>query len=223
MKTVTIYFKADMGENEKAHQVNEEMLYVWMNCYKESGTPFPCVLATDEKTTIPSFWKEEVIRCSTEQDFVFTLQKSGWIKSQIHSLCGDCLVLDLDAFCMKNIKELEEIDSPLAMVPDIHDGIWNEHWPEVGRKHNSGVMVIKSPLLKRFTQIWEEKKDFLKTTPYYDECIFTQILNETGGLSLERCYNNWNETDDIKILHFCSKEKKQEMQEFLNGRLSFFT
>jgi len=225
MKIVLVYFvQKNTPEKRKKHDVNKFNLWGWMKHYEKSGTSFePCIF-TDEFTNVPKWWKYEVVLVKDNEppERTDALHKVGWMRSQAYELVGKSLVMDLDAIILKNLDELLDVECEIAMASDDTDKIWNLNWPEVGIKHNAGVMIHNSDrILPRFRELWDEKKkDFLKVT-YFEECIFSAIFHEFKGLALDQKYNKvWKGSyASEKIIHFCGMERKNELMKFLNESL----
>ncbi len=224
MRIALIFFKESLEKSRKAHEISDLLLKTWIKFYERSGTTMiPCILI-DKTTKIPSFWKYESLvleDCNppTRKD---VLNKVGWMKSQSYNLLGDTVVMDLDAFIIREINELSQIDCKLAMAQD--EGTvrvpWNQRWPEVRSKHNAGIMVFRSSdILPNFRKIWNKKTEFSNIT-YFDELIFSTLRDYSLSTEYNRNCANLEESKVIidsphtKILHFSGIKRKKALHDF---------
>lgn len=223
MKIATIYFKEKIPNNRISHDVNEDLLRCWLNYYQKSGTSFPVFLITDQKTKIPDFWTGEVVRIrdSEPPQKRDVLHKVGWLRSQAYEQLGKCLVLDVDALILSNLDELKDWNNELAMAPDPVDVIWSKRWPEVGIKHNAGVILMNSPkIIRRFREIWNEKFQQFSNITYFEECIFSALFYELESKELYGEYNHHydgSEVKNVKILHFSGSSRKENLKKYVSN------
>lgn len=216
MKIALVYFKEKVQASRMHHEVKDYMLEAWQKHYKLSGTKsIPCLLL-DKKTSAPKFWEYDsvVVKNDTPKERKDVLNKVGWIKHQSYDLLGKCVVMDIDAFLKKSIDDLYLVEEDIAMAPD--DGTyrnwpWANDWPTAKYKYNAGVIYMNSPDLgKRFRELWKEKIKYLDIT-YYDEIIFSSILEEKKGKVLSTCYNwGWGGfiKENARVIHFSGNRKK---------------
>lgn len=230
MKIAIIYFnKANIPDNRKHHEIHDYMLQTWVRTYQSSGTTLQPVILTDRSSTIPSFWPYEVqIIDQTEPPKTNdVLNKVGWMKGQAFEKVGRCLLMDLDAFIIKNIDEMASFQCALAMAPDVKpDHEWYKHFPGINFKHNAGVMIVNKSCWDRFQQLWHELWPTLGHITYFDEVLFNIMLSE-DGVVLDQQYNTIvQESADInqiiqsstKILHYPGRRKhliKDLMRKYL--------
>lgn len=216
MKIALVYFKEELQPNRKHHAVEDYMLEEWQKHYKLSGTKsIPCLLL-DRKTMVPKFWEYDsiVVENDTPEKCKDVLNKVGWIKHQAYDLLGKCVVMDIDAFLKKSIDDLSFVEEDIAMAPDegtYRSWPWANDWQTAKHKYNAGVIYINSfDVGKRFRELWKEKIKYLKIT-YYDEIIFSSILEEKKGKVLSTCYNlSWGSVlkENTRVIHFSGKRKE---------------
>jgi len=149
------------------------------------------------------------------------LNKVGWIKSQAFELLGKCVVMDCDAFILKNINKLDELKCSMGMGHDIDERSYS-NWPEVGVELNAGFMLFNSNLIfEYFQRIWKEKFKLFGNITYFDELVFSAINKNLCGLDLGNQYNaSWSIGNNKEmmnqyfnkenyILHFHGYRKNQ--------------
>lgn len=221
MKIALVYFEENLPDDRKHHTVGYRMLQGWQRYYKSSGTKAVPCLMLDKNTSVPSFWEYEsiVVEDDTPQDRKDVLNKVGWIKHQAYDLLGQCVVMDIDALLKKSIDDLALVKEPIAMSPDggtYRDWYWAKDWPSARYKYNAGVLYMNSPDIgKMFRELWDEKIKYISVT-YYDEIIFSSILDTMKGKVLNVDYNTaWKGCDeDVRVLHF-SGDRKKDLQSYL--------
>jgi hypothetical protein len=219
MKLAIVYFNtAKMPEDRKHHQVYDFMLQTWAATYRASGTTLEPILLIDKQTQVPSIWPygSIVIENPDPPEIRDVLNKVGWIKGQAFEAVGRCVVMDLDAFIVKNVNELAELNCPIGMVKDFGvEQIWSEALPEVGIKHNAGVIVLNENPWLEFQQLWQKHWSKHNKVTYFDELLFSIMLHKQGR-SLPGIYNRaMQEKDAIeeilrseaKIIHYPGRRK----------------
>lgn len=227
MKIGVVYFSHNITEeSRKHHSVSDNLLSLWLRFYKHSQTTIQPVLITDQNTIIPKIWDYEYVRVSDcdPKKSKDVLNKVGWLKHQAFDYIGKCLLLDVDAFIVSNLDDLNNYDCPFAMAMDFnsYEKEWwfYQEWPECKYKHNAGVMILNTPEVgTMFKIIWEEKFDQFQTITFLDEVIFSEIKNKLNGASLDLRYNHvWDYSlpEDCKIVHF-SGENKYKIKDFVRS------
>jgi len=225
MKLGIIYFEETQPDDRKHHEVNKFLLAGWINCYRQSKSSLEVYMLTDEKTKIPSCWPYKVCRVedSDPPKRKDVLQKVGWIKSQAYEYLGKCVVMDIDALLIGKIDPIKDLQCEIAMAPDSGSNkLWSEDWPEVGHKHNAGVLILNSSkILETFREIWNDKEEFMNTT-YYDELIFSTMLHSMDGHMLDKKYNFvWEQgsnLENVSVVHFPGNRKK-DLIRFIKSRI----
>jgi len=215
MKIALVYFEEKLPANREHHSVGYYMLEGWQRFYKNSGTTAAPCLLLDRKTPVPNFWEYDhvIVEDDTPAQRKDVLNKVGWLKHQAYDLLGQCVVMDVDALLKKSIDDLSSIQEPIAMSPDdgtYRDWHWASDWPEAKNKYNAGVLYLNNPDIgNRFRAIWNERIKYLDVT-YFDEIIFSALLEEMNGKVLDRDYNTgWSGKDeDVRVLHFSGDRKK---------------
>lgn len=220
MKLAIVYFNtAKVPDSRKHHRVYDFMLRTWAMTYRLSGTPLEPVLLTDRQTVVPACWpySSVVIEDADPPVANDVLNKVGWIKGQAFEAVGKCVVMDLDAFIVRNVGELAELTCPIGMVKDPGaEQIWSAAVPEVGVKHNAGVVVLNESCRDEFRRLWNLYWPGQKHVTYFDELLFT-IMTHRRGVSMPQRYNYVVQEDDeisevvsgggAKIVHYPGSRK----------------
>lgn len=191
MKLAIVYFNTAKLPTERSHHdVHDFMVRTWAATYRASGTRLEPVLLTDRQTVVPSCWPygSVVIENTNPPVMKDVLNKVGWIKGQAFEAVGRCVVMDLDAFVIKNIDELAELSCPIGMVSDPEASVWSSNMPEVGVKHNAGVMVVNESHWIEFQNLWQTHWPKQNHITYFDELLFTIMLHKRGA-TLPEMYN----------------------------------
>ena len=230
-KISIIYFDEKLDTKRKHHSVSENLLNIWLDFYKKSETKMEPILLTDDTTKIPKIWKYDVVKIIDHEPPYKSdvLHKVGWMKSQSFDYLGRCLVLDLDCLIIRNIDEIDDLDTCIAMPKELGQKTFAA-WPEIGEKLNGGCIFQNSNLISSlFKEYWEKKKNLLSIT-FLDELIFTFICIKLNGLILNKEYNtSWSigttyapicEYFNLKtkIIHFHGY-RKNELNLFLKNRI----
>ena len=224
MKIAIPYFE---NQGQRGHNVYRDMLVVWQYHYDKSKTTLPVCLLIDTKTGDIPEWNHEIIvvKDDTPQIYQDVLHKVGWLKHQAYDLLGTSLIMDLDAFPIQNLDYLEKINCKIAMTPDpvptTHKWPWVYDWPEAAIKYNAGVMILNNPKIKdHFRQLWHYKSHWMSKITYYDEVIFSSLMNSFNGVKLTDSENYhighpYLTTVDIKIIHFSGLKRKNALTEYI--------
>ena len=114
--------------------------------YQRSGTAMTPVLLHDEKSIIPKKWPYEIAKLeSSEPDNkVSILDRVNYLKSQLYSQLGKCLVVDWDCFFLDNLDHLDDLDVKMAMPENRN-----------GTGFGTGLILMNSPeIVPQFHKMW---------------------------------------------------------------------
>ena len=133
---------------------------------------------------------------------------SDAIKAQGFEQLGRCIVIDADAAVIGSLSDLDDLDTPLAMVRD--KGAILRGWSKVAVEMNAGFSLQNDariwPLYEKF---WKEFLSQYTPRQCYGQFIFGSVLKEIGGMELQ---TRWNLMErfpdhDTRVLHFFGGSK----------------
>ena len=135
---------------------------------------------------------------------------SDAVKAQGYAALGRCIVLDVDAVVVGSLGDLDNLNTPLAMVRDV--GAILRGWSQTAMEMNAGFSLQNDeriwPLYQKF---WNEYLTKYPARQCYGQFIFGRVLKELGGQELPRCWNVMGTIakPDTRILHFFGGHKLQ--------------
>ena len=87
------------------------------------------------------------------------------------------------------------------------------------------MILDDSAIYSRFREIWDEKADWIPKITFYDEVIFSVLMNEMDSVKLPDVDNYhegypYEEDLDPNVLHFSGSDRKDKLRKYVQAQLS---
>ena len=135
---------------------------------------------------------------------------SDAVKAQGFAAVGRCIVMDIDAAVVGSLRELDDLQTPLAMARD--KGAILRGWSQVAMEMNAGFSLQNDARIwPWYEKYWNEYLPKYPQRQCYGQFVFGRVLKELGGVELP---SKWNQMGiemhaDTRVLHFFGGHKLQ--------------